>query len=103
MRAASLAYFGKEPKRLSVAEAALLVALPQAPEARRPDRFPARARTARDRVLERAYRRGVITLAERDEAMQQTVPHGRLAFPASGAACGGGSATRRQGDMARIA
>ncbi|QAY94371.1 penicillin-binding protein 1C [Methylovirgula ligni] len=81
VRAASLAYFGKEPKRLSVAEAALLVALPQAPEARRPDRFPARARTARDRVLERAYRRGVITLAERDEAMQQNVPHSRLAFP----------------------
>ncbi len=81
VRAASLAYFGKEPKRLSVAEAALLVALPQSPEARRPDRFPARARAARDRVLARAYRRGVITLAERDEAMQQDVPHARLAFP----------------------
>jgi penicillin-binding protein 1C len=81
VRAASLAYFGKEPKRLSVAEAALLVALPQSPEARRPDRFPARARAARDRVLARAYRRGVITLAERDEAMQQDVPHTRLAFP----------------------
>ena len=32
VRAASLAYFGKEPKRLSIAEAALLVALPQAPK-----------------------------------------------------------------------
>jgi penicillin-binding protein 1C len=31
-RAASLAYFGKEPRRLSTAESALLVALPQAPE-----------------------------------------------------------------------
>ena len=29
MRAASLAYFGKEPKRLTLSEAALLVALPQ--------------------------------------------------------------------------
>ena len=38
VRAASLAYFGKEPKRLSTAEAALLVAIPQAPEQRRPDR-----------------------------------------------------------------
>jgi penicillin-binding protein 1C len=81
VRAASLAYFGKEPQRLSIAEAALLVALPQAPEARRPDRFPARARAARDRVLQRAYRRGVITLAERDAAMRQDVPHGRRAFP----------------------
>ena len=38
VRAASLAYFGKEPRRLSLGEAALLVALPQSPEARRPDR-----------------------------------------------------------------
>ncbi|WP_205837712.1 transglycosylase domain-containing protein, partial [Lactobacillus crispatus] len=39
VRAASLAYFGKEPKRLSLAEAALLVALPQSPERRRLDRY----------------------------------------------------------------
>ena len=32
IRAARIAYFGKEPKRLSLAEAALLVALPQSPE-----------------------------------------------------------------------
>ncbi|MBK3399339.1 transglycosylase domain-containing protein, partial [Methylobacterium sp. IF7SW-B2] len=50
LRAASLAYFGREPARLTLAEAALLVALPQAPEARRPDRFPEAARRARDRV-----------------------------------------------------
>ncbi|WP_043773453.1 transglycosylase domain-containing protein, partial [Roseivivax isoporae] len=38
VRAAALAWFGKEPRRLTPAEAALLVALPQAPAARRPDR-----------------------------------------------------------------
>ena len=32
VRAASLAYFGKEPQRLSIAEAALLVTIPQSPE-----------------------------------------------------------------------
>lgn len=32
IRAASIAYLGKEPKRLSLAESALLVALPQSPE-----------------------------------------------------------------------
>ncbi|MEL7544430.1 MAG: transglycosylase domain-containing protein, partial [Pseudomonadota bacterium] len=37
VRAASLAYLGKEPQRLSIGEAALLVALPQSPELRRPD------------------------------------------------------------------
>ncbi len=53
IRAASIAYFGKEPKRLSLAEAALLVALPQSPETRRLDRYPHAARAARDRVLDR--------------------------------------------------
>ncbi|MET0301505.1 MAG: transglycosylase domain-containing protein, partial [Methyloceanibacter sp.] len=46
IRSASLAYFDKEPKRLSRSEAALLVALPQSPEARRPDRSPDRAQRA---------------------------------------------------------
>lgn len=53
VRAGALAWFGKEPARLTQAEAALLVALPQAPEARRPDRHLTAARHARDRVLER--------------------------------------------------
>ncbi|TDL78463.1 penicillin-binding protein 1C [Palleronia sediminis] len=52
--AASRAWFAKPPRRLTPAEAALLVALPQAPERRRPDRFPDAARDARDRVLARA-------------------------------------------------
>ncbi|QXX76412.1 penicillin-binding protein 1C [Methylovirgula sp. HY1] len=81
IRAASLAYFGKEPKRLSIAQAALLVALPQAPETRRPDRFPAIARAARNRVLDRAYARHVITKAERDAAMHEPVPKARRPFP----------------------
>ena len=63
VRAASLVYFGKEPRRLSVAEAALLVALPQSPELRRPDRFPEAARRARNRVLARR-RAGVIPTDE---------------------------------------
>ena len=81
LRAASLAYFGREPKRLSVAEAALLVALPQAPETRRPDRYPVAARAARDAVLDRVFARGVINKAERDAAKREAVPHERRAFP----------------------
>jgi penicillin-binding protein 1C len=54
VRAAALAYFGKEPLHLSPAEAALLVALPQSPKTRRPDRFAQIARRARNRVLDRA-------------------------------------------------
>jgi penicillin-binding protein 1C len=81
LRAASLAYFGREPKRLSVAEAALLVALPQAPETRRPDRYPVAAQAARDAVLDRVLARGVITGAERDAAKREAVPQERRAFP----------------------
>ncbi|HEY0919201.1 transglycosylase domain-containing protein, partial [Devosia sp.] len=60
IRAASLAWFGKEPGRLTTAEAALLVALPQAPELRRPDRDPEAALRARNMVLDRLADAGVI-------------------------------------------
>ncbi len=53
VRSAAFTWFGKEPTRLTDAEAALLVALPQAPEARRPDRHPQSAQVARNRVLAR--------------------------------------------------
>jgi len=82
VRAASLAWFGKEPLRLTVAEAALLVALPQSPEARRPDRFPNAARAARDRVLDRVAARGVIGVDDAAAAKCEPVPEARLAFPA---------------------
>jgi penicillin-binding protein 1C len=81
VRAASLAYFGHEPKRLSIAEAALLVALPQSPGTRRPDRYPTAARDARDSVLDRVFARGLITIAERDAAKREPVPTARKPFP----------------------
>ena len=81
IRAASFAYFGKEPKRLGVAEAALLVALPQSPEMRRPDRNPAAALAARDRVLGRALARHVIAGPEVVRARLDGVPTARLPFP----------------------
>ncbi len=81
LRAASLAYFGREPARLTLAEAALLVALPQAPEGRRPDRFPEAARRARDRVLDIAAARFVVPAADAAAAKAEPVPHGRKPFP----------------------
>lgn len=72
--AASLAWFGKEPARLSPAEAALLVALPQSPERLRPDRRPDAARAARDRVLDRAVARGVIGAEVAQAAKAEPVP-----------------------------
>lgn len=81
IRAASLAYFGKEPRRLTLAESALLVALPQAPEARRPDRFAAVARRARDRVLDRAVSAGVFDSIEIARAKAEPVPTSRVPMP----------------------
>ncbi|MCB1377225.1 MAG: penicillin-binding protein 1C [Alphaproteobacteria bacterium] len=81
IRAASLAYFGKEPRRLSTAEAAMLVALPQAPESRRPDRRPEAARGARNRVIARLARDSVINSDQAEAASSEAAPTGRLAFP----------------------
>lgn len=51
IHAATEAWFQKTSERLTLNEAALLVALPQSPEARRPDRHPARAYKAKQMVL----------------------------------------------------
>ena len=80
-RAASLAYFGKEPRKLTLAEAALLVALPQSPELRRPDRYPLVARAARDRVLDRAAQAEVVPADEIARARMQPVPQARVQLP----------------------
>jgi penicillin-binding protein 1C len=81
IRAASLAYFGKEPRKLSLAESALLVALPQSPELRRPDRFARVARAARDRVLDRIASSGIVPHDEIARAKTIDVPHARKELP----------------------
>src|SRR4051794_8828259 len=81
IRAASIAYLGKEPKRLSLAEAALLVALPQSPETRRLDRYPDAARKARDRVLDRMVEEQQISLDDAKQAKAVPVPKLRKPMP----------------------
>jgi len=81
VRAASIAYFGKEPKRLSLAEAALLVALPQSPETRRLDRYPDAARTARDKVLSRMADEGIVASDDAAQAKVTVVPKLRKPMP----------------------
>lgn len=74
VRAASLFYFGKEPDRLTDAEAALLVALPQSPERLRPDRNATAARAARDRVIGRVAAIGLLAAQAAAEEAAQPVP-----------------------------
>jgi penicillin-binding protein 1C len=81
IRAASIGYFGKEPKRLSLAEQALLVALPQSPEKRRLDRYPETARAARNRVLDRMVEEGVVSPDDAAQAKAVAVPRLRKPMP----------------------
>src|SRR6185436_14381166 len=80
-RAAALAYFGKEPRRLTLAETALLVALPQSPELRRPDRAHEVARRGRDRVLQRLTGAGLAPADEVELARRELVPAARKPMP----------------------
>ena len=81
LRAAALSWFGHEPAMMSLAEMALLVALPQAPEARRPDLFLKAARAARARVLARALAQGLISPPEAARANAAALPAHRIALP----------------------
>ncbi|GAB5447142.1 penicillin-binding protein 1C [Gymnodinialimonas sp.] len=81
-RAATLTWFGTEPHRLTAAQSALLVALPQAPNSRRPDRFPEAAEIARNRVLSRAVTFTDLTEAQIAWARDEPIPTERRNFPA---------------------
>lgn len=82
VRAASRAYFQRDPQWLDDAEMALLIALPQAPEARRPDRHPQAARAARDRVLDMFAAARLIGPRRAAEGRQSAIP-ARSPFPYS--------------------
>ncbi|MEJ6500714.1 MAG: penicillin-binding protein 1C [Rhodobacterales bacterium] len=82
VRAASISYFGKEPNRLTAAQSALLIALPQSPETRRPDRASDVAESTRNRVLARLTLAGALPKDEAQAAMTEPVPTARQPFPA---------------------
>jgi penicillin-binding protein 1C len=81
VRAASWAYFGREPDNLSPDQIAMLIALPQSPEARRPDLKPQNAVTARKRVLDRLAAKGVFAADLAAESAEYPAP-ARRDFPA---------------------
>ncbi|EIC82493.1 peptidoglycan glycosyltransferase PbpC [Serratia sp. M24T3] len=71
--AASWTYLGKPPSELTPGEAALLAVLPQAPSRLRPDRFPERARAARDKVLARLAEYHVWSQKRVDDIRQESI------------------------------
>ena len=68
IHAATLSYFGKTPIELSDDEIALLIAIPQAPEARRPDLWPNSAMRGRNKILDKLSEVKSISETQRDEA-----------------------------------
>ncbi len=80
VEAAARAYFGRPAAELSLAEAALVAGLPQAPSRLRPDRHPDRARARRGYVLDRLLEQGKITDEEHARAVQAPVEVRRRPF-----------------------
>jgi penicillin-binding protein 1C len=81
IRAASLGWFGHEPATLTDDEIALLIALPQSPEVRRPDRHPDHAQAGRAFIATKLEQAGVIDARRHDEINSASLPD-RHIFPA---------------------
>ncbi len=74
VKAASRGWFQKDPDHLTYSEAALLVALPQSPERRRPDRFTNIAYKAKSRVLAATQQEMAFSKSELLEYQTENLP-----------------------------
>ena len=72
---ASEVYFGKPLQDISIAEAAMLAVLPQAPSAYNPINNPKRAKEGQLRVLDRMFDNGYITAEQRDAARAEALKY----------------------------
>ena len=70
---ASEIYFGKPLRDITVAEAAMLAGLPQAPSLFNPITNPKRAKDGQLRILDRMFDNGFITAAQRDAARTESL------------------------------
>ncbi|MEE2879657.1 MAG: penicillin-binding protein 1C [Pseudomonadota bacterium] len=99
IRAASWHYFGREPDRLSDDQIALLIALPQSPEARRPDLRPRGADAGRKAIVSKLERLGYLNETRAEEARTSDMPTGEYAFPARAWHATGRAAKGADGDV----
>ena len=84
IKAATEAWFQKTPAQLTLNEIAILVALPQSPERRRPDRFPSEAYQAKQLVIAKVASRLGFQDQRVQEVMKEPLPT-RLIKPESNA------------------
>ncbi len=80
VEAASLAYFGKSPAALSLAECAMLAGLPQAPGQYNPLTNPEAAKARQEVVLGLMVRHGYITAEEADYATNEELVYQSASF-----------------------
>lgn len=72
IESASQTYFGKKAKNLTLAEAALLAGLPEAPSTYSPfGAYPELGKKRQEVILQKMYEQGYITKAERDKALKE--------------------------------
>lgn len=82
VEAASLTWFGKQAKDMTLAEAALLAGILRGPAVYRPDRHPERAKELRDRLIDTLAERGVASAGEAARAKAEPVPTEKKPLPA---------------------
>lgn len=81
IEAASEAWFGHDASHLRPEEIALLLALPQAPTSRRPDRHPENAIAARNNILGLMLEEGLIDDENFELAIAESIPIMRHSLP----------------------
>ncbi|MBF0343436.1 MAG: PBP1A family penicillin-binding protein [Nitrospirae bacterium] len=74
IEAASYTYFGKSTEKLSIAEAALMSAIPKAPSTYSPFKNPQKALNRRNYAIRKMYSNGFITKEQHDEALKTPLP-----------------------------
>jgi penicillin-binding protein 1C len=99
IRAASWRYFSRAPDRLSDDQIALLIALPQSPEVRRPDLRPEGARLGRDEIVAKLERLGYFPEHRANEARAAHIPGRRYTFPARAWHASANAAGERRADV----
>ncbi|MEL7545342.1 MAG: penicillin-binding protein 1C [Pseudomonadota bacterium] len=81
VRAASWRYFERAPDRLSDDQIALLIALPQAPEGRRPDRRPDQAIAGRNQIAKKLERLGFFSNRRAEDVVAMPLTVRNASFP----------------------
>ncbi len=79
--AASYIYFDKNPRHLSLGEAALLAAIPNNPNLLRPDVNPDACTQVRDKILNILEKQGKITAVQKSEAQTEPIHSRRYDMP----------------------